>query len=99
MDIYETFGLKETLLATWHIFMDGGILSIAMILSFIPNLLVSIFAGHLDGITYFDTASLYLFIDATLGYGCFPYAIGPVSLAKYEYNAHFTFIGKSLIYL
>ena len=82
MDIYETFGLKETLLATWHILRDGAILSIAMILNFIPTLLVSIFSGHLDGITYFDTASLYLFIDATLGYGCFPYAIGPVSFCN-----------------
>ena len=83
MDIYETFGWKETLLATWHILRDGAILSIAMVLNFIPTLLVSIFSGHLGGITYFDTASRYLFIDATLGYGCFPYAIGPVSFCNY----------------
>ena len=80
MDIYKIFGLKEILSAIWYILKDGSLLSIAKLLNFIPQLLVSIFSGHLGSIEIFETASLYLFINATLGFGSFPFAIGIVSL-------------------
>ena len=83
MDIYKRIGLKEILSTIWYILKDGSLLSIAKLLSFIPQLLVSIFSGHLGSIEIFETASLYLFINATLGSGSIPFAIGTVSCAMF----------------
>ena len=78
MDIYEQFTLKEVAQATLAILKDGILLSVAMVLNFVPQLLVSIFSGHLDSLKVFDTSTLYLFIDSILGALSCAYAIGSV---------------------
>ena len=78
MDNFDDFPLKEIAKATLNIFIDGTLLSFATVLNFVPQLLVSIFAGHLDGIEFINTATLYLLIDSIFGALSFAYAIGSV---------------------
>lgn len=87
MDNYDQFTLKAVVNATWNIFIDGILLSVAIVLNFVPQLLVSIFSGHLGGIKIIDTATLYLLIDSLIGALSCAYAIGSVSFNyKSKYN-------------
>ena len=62
------------------ILRDGILLSIAMVLNYVPQLLISIFSGHMDGLKVFDTSTLYLLIDSILGALSCSYAIGSVCI-------------------
>lgn len=91
MDIYGEFTWKETACATFSIFKDGILLSIAMFTNFIPQLLVATFSGHMNSIKDFDTAALYLLIDSILGALTFAYAIGSVKISNLIFSCNHLF--------
>ena len=78
MEVYNEFEARAVALATWAILKRGSLLCVAFVLNTVPQLLVSVFAGHLSGLNAFDKASLFLFIDALFGFVSCSYAIGSV---------------------
>lgn len=78
MEVYDHFGVREVVQASWIILQRGSFLCLAIVKNMVPQMLVSIFAGHMGGVATFDKASLFLLIDALLGSVSCAYAIGSV---------------------
>ena len=78
MEVYDQFGAREVVQASWAILKRGSFLCLAIVKNMVPQMLVSIFAGHMSGLAVFDKASLFLLIDALLGSVSCAYAIGSV---------------------
>ena len=48
MEVYNEFEARAVALATWAILQRGSLLCVAFVLNTVPQLLVSVFAGHLS---------------------------------------------------
>ena len=95
MEVYEQFSAREVVQASWAILKRGSFLCLAIVKNMVPQMLVSIFAGHMSGLAVFDKASLFLLIDALLGSVSCAYAIGSVRTPS---NANYV-LGKLICLL